>query len=204
MLANGQLDERALVGACLIGERAALSALVIHFRQAVRAGALKALSICGRSVSTTADDLTQQFFLEAFTEPASVLRRFDAARGGLGAWLGSVAFHRCTKMLRSHDVTWPTPITIRTDAAEIQSRVVDNPHEPIPAAELLDRLWKQLSDRSCRILEARLGTRRFDKPLTVKEIAERFNITPSQVYQCVYRIMRVASTVTHAADQAGS
>ena len=99
-------QELILVLDCILGNRDALWKLVWDCTAAVAAGAAKALAQAPGPVSADPEDLVQQFFLEVFTDPWSLLKGFDA-RGPLAPWLAKVAFHRCSHMLRSHDLRWP-------------------------------------------------------------------------------------------------
>ncbi|MEP7266064.1 MAG: sigma-70 family RNA polymerase sigma factor [Saprospiraceae bacterium] len=84
-------DERALVDACLSGQRTAQSDLYHRYSQAM-------FNICLRMVSLPeeAEDLLQESFVDVFSHLQSY--RFEST---LGAWIKRIVVNRCINRLKS-------------------------------------------------------------------------------------------------------
>lgn len=182
---NTHPNERALIDACLRGEAHALHELFVRFRQAVHAGAAKAirrrLGICG-----TADDLADQFFVQLIESPTKVLHT-SADRLNLATWLTAVAYRQCSKMLRSPKWRrWPLPRSVG------RSRNLDTlpapMHHKLHLADVIAQALNQLDAKSRAMIEARFGLGSYAQSLSAEEIANRDACGRATVY----RRLRVA------------
>lgn len=89
-------DEKALVDACLSGQRTAQAKLYDQYSQAM-------YSICLRMVtrSEEAEDVLQESFVDVFSHLQSF--RHEST---LGAWIKRIVVNRCINRLKSRKLQW--------------------------------------------------------------------------------------------------
>jgi RNA polymerase sigma factor (sigma-70 family) len=89
-------DEKALVEACLSGQRSAQAALYDRYSQAM-------YNVCLRMVSIPeeAEDILQESFVDIFSHLQSY--RFEST---LGAWIKRIVVNRCINKLKSRRLRW--------------------------------------------------------------------------------------------------
>ena len=181
-----QWDEGALVLACLAKEREAQTTLVLGYAEWVHIGAVKAYRKAGRGASCEPLDLVHKFFLEIFTNPDSVLGRFDKEKGKLGPFLAGVSNNRSLKMLGKDDLNWPGRV-ISGQTMDI-SAIPDHAHTvPLDPNDVLKRILAELSETSQEIYQMYHGIGRYGVQHKARQIAMKLNLTIDQVY---YRLNR--------------
>jgi DNA-directed RNA polymerase specialized sigma24 family protein len=182
-------DEGALVLACLAKERTALTTLVLGYAKWIHAGAVRAYYRAGRPTSCEPRDLVHKLYLETFTDPIQLLRRFNPERPGiLGPFLAKVAYHRCLKMMSTPELGSPGSVSA---SQSIDLSTVPDQHHTVPLdpQEVLERVLAKLSDTSREILQMRIGIGPYHVQHSVREIAKQLELSIGQVY---YRMNKFA------------
>ncbi len=194
---NTQQSDAALIKACLRREPQAQHEFCVRFRHAVQAGAARAigkrLAICG-----TADDLTNQFFLQVVGCPKKVLRR-SASRSDPTSWLTAVAHRQCSKILRSHEWRWPgnEPVGQVRNLDTLPAPV----HSKFHAVDVVRKALEQLDDPLRAIIEARFGLGSFEQAQSVEQIAHNVGCSPRTIYRWLHESLGLLRALVRAVQE---
>lgn len=189
------VDEAALLGEALAGDRVALRRLVQHLTPTVQAKVARALLAQGRcshqrNVREEVRDLSQEIFALLFEDDAHILRTFDPARGvSLRGFVGVVAARRAISHLRSSRRNpWTEDPTDCVDLDHLRASRRDADRQVV-ARELLDKATAKvrggLSERGEQMFELIVV-----QDASNDEIKEATGMSTDAVYQWRSRLMK--------------
>jgi len=149
-------DPSDLIGRCLRGDESACQSL---YRD--HAGRVRAYFRRSGFAPADVDDLTQDAFVRAFRSLGS----FDAARGSLATWIGTIA----RNLARKRWARRPDPAGYDPELAEETLAVTDNPAAHSESRERLEALQRCVGELPGEL--AQLVRLRYVKGLTTRGIA---------------------------------
>jgi RNA polymerase sigma factor (sigma-70 family) len=191
----GELEERALIGAALAGDREAIRRLTGRLRPVVHAEVAHLLLRRGPRHAAQArqevEDLVQEVFARLWADNGERLRRWAPERGrSLDSWVRLVARSRALDLLRSRRQSpWqgePTEpealdrVPLADDAAQVGT---------VDARDSLERMQAWLRDRLSE-RDWQLFLSLFAEEIPVQQVCEEVGMTPAAVYQWKSRFVR--------------
>jgi RNA polymerase sigma-70 factor (ECF subfamily) len=122
------------------------------------------------------DDLFQDVALTLWKE----FSRYDRTRP-FGAWARGIA---AVKLMQRWDHTQRRPVVLSPDAIEAVSRAFDRSDTPVSRqAAALEHCIEQLPEKSRQLLALR-----YERSLTIEQVAHEFQATLDAVYQSLSRL----------------
>jgi RNA polymerase sigma-70 factor (ECF subfamily) len=160
------MADRQLIDRCLAGDQEAASTFYVE-----HAGAVVAYMLRSGFAQADAEDLTQETFLRAVRS----LDTFDAVRGALGAWIGTIA----RNVARKHWARRGHADNFDPDLADEMFPAASNPADGPQAREEIDALRacvQQLPPEMRTLVELR-----YVEGLTTRGIADVVHVPEATV-----------------------
>lgn len=193
------LNDQDLVSKVILRDRAACQEFVQCFCPVIHKAAARVFakqSDRARSMIGSIEDAVQQVVIHLWENDFARLRKYDATRGPLVAWIWTVAKNEISRSIRGA-ASQPHSEFSDDQTAEVPSSL-PTPLD-VEGRDALTRLWQELEQELDETDQALLQMRFLDE-LPTSVLCEALRITPDALYQRVRRLKLLLAEVGRKLD----
>lgn len=191
-----------LIAGLLARDRKRIDAFVLRYGPHIQSAAARVLSRYAgqrRGVPSIADAV-QEIFVQLWKDDLAILRRFDAGRGTLGAYLWTVAQHAALRLVRPKG---EAEVPLFNDDPPDGEAGVSPQHQRVDARDELEVLFAELAPE-LDDLDRALIERRFIEEQPTELICVALRLSPAAFYQRISRLKKLIKETAERLDQGPS